>query len=89
LSGFGDVRPQDITPVWAPVESIQPKTQAEIRTENIKSGLALTTALRFEGKSTDEIKQIMEEKAKEAEEQTALSDAILNSVMSRTAQENA
>jgi hypothetical protein len=89
LSGFGDVRPQDITPVWAPVESIQPKTQAEIRTENIKSGLALSTALRFEGKSTDEIKQIMEEKAKEAEEQTALSDAILNSVMSRTAQENA
>jgi hypothetical protein len=88
LSGFGDVRPQDITPVWAPVESIQPKTQAEIRTENIKSGLALSTALRFEGKSTDEIKQIMDEKAEEAEQQSTMSEAILNSVISRTAREN-
>jgi Cdc6-like AAA superfamily ATPase len=50
--------------------------------------LALSTALRFEGKSTDEIKQIMDEKAEEAEQQSTMSEAILNSVISRTAREN-
>jgi len=88
LSGFGDVPVSEITPVWSPVESIQPKTQAEIRTENIKSGLALTTALRLEGRSADEIGQMMHEKQEAQEQETSVGDAVLNSVLARTAQIN-
>lgn len=88
LSGFGDVSVSEITPVWSPVESIQPKTQAEIRTENIKSGLALTTALRLEGRSADEIGQMMNEKQEAQEKETSVGDAVLNSVLARTAQIN-
>lgn len=89
LSGFGDVPVSEITPVWSPVESIQPKTQAEIRTENIKSGLALTTALRLEGRSADEIDQIMAEKQEEDAQEKTLAQSALDNLIAQTAQQNA
>jgi len=64
-------------------ESIQPKTQAEIRKEGIAAGIPLKTLLRDEGKTVAWIEQ-MEKDKKEAEKENsnnlgaALAEAIRN-----------
>lgn len=88
ISGYGEVSPKDITPNWKMPESVQPKTQAETRTENVKSGLPLKAALRLEGRSEDEIEQIMQEKEEEQTQNGTVGEAVLNNLLTKTAKQN-
>lgn len=59
------VDPADIKPIWDSVETIQPKTQAEIRVYNKNAGIPLITQLKNEGWTNEEIGQMLLDKAKE------------------------
>jgi hypothetical protein len=59
-----DVTPDDITCVWERVESIQPLTEAQTRQTNVSSGVPVEVALKWEGKTEDEIADV--KKAKQA-----------------------
>jgi hypothetical protein len=52
----------DIEPVWAPVETVQPKTQAEIRVLETQAGIPLQTSLRREGWSDAELEEMAADK---------------------------
>lgn len=64
MSGI-QVSPEDITPIWVPPETVQPKTQSEIRKISVDSGIPLTTILRSEGWSDAELAQLQKDKAEE------------------------
>lgn len=49
LNGNGEITPQDITPQFERPETVQPRTQAEIRDLNNRAGVPLKTTLREEG----------------------------------------
>lgn len=57
------ISPEEVTVVWAPVETVQPKTQAEIRKTAIDSGIPLTTAVRREGWSQAEMDKMEKDRA--------------------------
>lgn len=63
---------------WAPVETIQPKTQAEIRESATRSGIPLVTALRKEGWSQADIDQMIKDKQTDrAQGQSSLAAALV------------
>lgn len=70
LNGNGDVNPRDITPVFARPETVQPRTQAEIRQMDVATGIPLVTALKREGWTDAEIAAMQKDKA-EAQQQAA------------------
>lgn len=55
------VAPADIEPVYQAAETIQPRTQAEIRLLDIQAGIPLRTALQREGWSDQEIDEMIAE----------------------------
>lgn len=57
-----------IAPVFANPETIQPRTQSEIRGLNVSAGVPLYTTLRLEGWSNEEIEQLKKDKAEESAE---------------------
>ncbi len=61
-----EVELTDITPVFEPVATVQPLTRAQIRQTNTGAGLPLESALKEEGKTDEEIAEVL--KAKKAEE---------------------
>lgn len=69
LSGI-EISKMDIEVHFDQPETIQPKTEAEIRTEGTRAGIPLKTLLREEGKSEAWIEQ-MEKDKQESEEQSA------------------
>lgn len=58
----------DIEPVWSPVETVQPKTEAEIRLLGTQAGIPLVTMLRREGWSDAELEEMQAEKEGSAAE---------------------
>ncbi|KPL70105.1 hypothetical protein ADN00_18865 [Ornatilinea apprima] len=56
-----NVNPMEITPVWDPVETVQPRTQAEIRLLDRQSGIPLITVCRRSGWPQVEIDQMLQE----------------------------
>jgi len=52
----------DIEPVWEPVETVQPKTEAEIRLLGTQAGIPLVTVLRREGWSDSELEDMQADK---------------------------
>ena len=74
------VEPDDIIVQFDRPETVQPRTQAEIREANMRSGIPLEITLRDEGKTDAEIEVVMEAKRREAAEaKTAFSQALLDS----------
>jgi len=67
--------------VWAqyePAETTQPKTAAEIRELNVRAGVPLTTTLRDEGWTEDELAQMREDAQAERVAQASYADAVLS-----------
>jgi hypothetical protein len=60
-----DVAERDVDPVFDKPETVQPRTQAEIRQINVSAGLPLRTSLRWEGRTEEEIEQVEAEIADE------------------------
>lgn len=67
------VDPMDVTPVWEPVETVQPLTESIIRQNAIAAGIPLATALRREGWTDAELEQMQ---ADQAEEQTRRTNSL-------------
>lgn len=59
------VAERDVDPVFDKPETVQPRTQAEIRQINVSAGIPLRTSLRWEGRSEEEIDQVETEIADE------------------------
>ncbi|HUV93920.1 MAG TPA: phage portal protein [Anaerolineae bacterium] len=72
------VEPNSIVVTFAKPETVQPKTQAEIRQLSSEEKLPLVTALRREGWSEEELQQLATDKAdEEAQKQTTLALAMV------------
>jgi len=67
LLRLGDVavNPMDITPVFEPVETVQPLTESMIRQSMVGAGIPLVTALRSEGWTDAEMEQLAADRAEE------------------------
>lgn len=59
------VPPEDITTIWTPPETVQPRTSAEIRKMNVEAGIPLTTTLRGEGWTNSDLEQLEKDRAQE------------------------
>jgi hypothetical protein len=70
LAGL-DVDPMTITPVWQPVETVQPLTESIIRQNAVSAGVPLVTQLRREGWTEAELEAMAEDQAGEQRAQTA------------------
>lgn len=64
LSGY-TVEADVITPIWEAAETVQPKTEAETREINVRTGVPLITTLRADGWSQSDLDQMMDDKATE------------------------
>jgi hypothetical protein len=60
LSGH-EVDVQDISVRWEKVETVQPRTQAEIRSLGVQAGIPLITLLKDEGWSETQIVDLLKE----------------------------
>jgi hypothetical protein len=61
--GGREVNPQEIEPVWATPETVQPLTRSIIRQNSVGAGMPLRTALRREGWSEADLEQMDEDQA--------------------------
>jgi len=68
----------EITPIFEKPETVQPRTQAEIREISARTGIPLITLLRDEGWTEEQIAQMEDDKAQEtAAAQTGLASALV------------
>lgn len=72
-----EVKASDVTVRFDHPETIQPRTQAETRQMNTNAGIPLETTLREEGKSDEEIVQVMEDIEKQKKRDANLAQAYL------------
>jgi hypothetical protein len=72
-----DVEKKDIQVLFDKPETVQPKTEAEIRTLGKNAGIALVTLLRDEGKDEAWIEQMEKDKAEEQKANSASLGAAL------------
>lgn len=73
-----DVKPSDVTVRFDRPETIQPYTQAQTRQANTQAGVPLETTLREEGKSDEEIAQVMSDVEKQKTKDANLAQAYLD-----------
>ncbi len=83
-----DVDPQTITPVWEPVETIQPLAQAQTVKTEVESGIPLKTAVRRRGWASDEIDQMEKDLAEQDKKKSGLAQDALNKLRGSDAQNN-
>ena len=76
--GGVDVPLDEIEPVWKAVQTIQPKTQAEIRYYNKQAGMPLTTILRREGWTDAELEDLDDDRQAEQAASQALGNQLLD-----------
>ena len=68
----------DIRATWEPIQTVQPRTEAEIREINVRSGIPLETVLRMQGWTKEQIEQMREDRIQEqADQQNSLAKALL------------
>ena len=77
-----------IEPVWERVESVQPKTEAETRLIAINTGIPLTTQLKREGWTEQEIKELEKQIAADKENSQTLAQAVLDRIRIKDEQAN-
>jgi len=69
---------QDIEAIFEPVQTVQPRTEAEIREINVRSGIPLETTLRMQGWTQEQIEQMRDDRIQEqADAQNSLAKALL------------
>lgn len=79
-----DLPVSQITINYEKPESIQPKTQADITKVRIDSGVPLESALKWEGKSDQEVAEVMKvKKTADQQAQKSLAEALLNAQEAR------
>jgi hypothetical protein len=71
------VDPMAVTPIFDPVQTVQPMTATQIREGNVRAGIPLTTTLRNEGWTDAELEQMAEDRAAEQLAQADLARAYL------------
>jgi hypothetical protein len=77
-AGSQPLAPNAVTLTWDDAATVQPRTRAEIRQINVAAGLPLTTILRDEGWTDDELTQMQADKdAEAAQQQTQLAAAMV------------
>jgi hypothetical protein len=64
-----EVDPMAITPIWQPVETVQPLTASIIRQNTVSAGIPLVTALRREGWTEAELEQMEADRTAEQQAQ--------------------
>lgn len=62
VDGTAEVAANDITPVFEAPETVQPRTEAEIREISVRAGIPLTTVLRREGWTENELAQLEQDR---------------------------
>lgn len=78
LNGFEDEDPNNIVPIWSPVETSQPLAIAQtIKTEG-EAGIPLETSLRRQGWGSDEIEQMRKDKSVQEKRTSSLAQQELN-----------
>jgi hypothetical protein len=78
----------DIVPTWKRAESVQPVAEAQARQANVNSGVPLVTALRWEGKSANEITQMEKDQKDEQARTKTLAQSVMDVVKTNDAQTN-
>ncbi len=73
-----EVKPEDVTVRFDRPETIQPYTTAQTRQLNVTATMPLESVLREEGKSEDEIKQVLDDQQKEKTRNANLAQAYLD-----------
>jgi len=69
----------EIEPMFAKVETVQPRTQADIRKINVDAGMPLITVLKSEGWSAKDIDEMLKDADKmTAHQQAGIGAALLN-----------
>lgn len=68
---------------YAPPETVQPKTQAEIRKLNVGSGIPLPTVLRDEGWDEADLLKMYDDEEKAAERATSYAEAAMEGARTR------
>lgn len=72
------VDPQEISPTWEDVQSVQPLTRAAVRKSTVDAGIPLVTALRNEGWSEAELAQMEKDQKEQAgKQQASLASALV------------
>ena len=82
------VDPMSITPIFDVVETVQPRTSADIREINVRAGIPLTTTLRNEGWEDTELDQMAEDRAAEQLAQADLARAYMDQARAQFDQED-
>jgi len=72
------IDPANITPMFAPPETVQPKTEAEIIQAEVNTGIPLKTVLKRHGWTDAEIKQLEKDKQEEQLAQAELAQAYMD-----------
>jgi hypothetical protein len=81
------VKPDQIKPVWEPIESIQPQSQATVLKTETDAGIPLVTAVRRRGWDKSEIDKMLKEKKEQQEQATSLAQDALSRVRARNEQD--
>ena len=82
------VDPMAITPIFDVVETVQPRTSADIREINVRSGIPLVTTLRNEGWTDTELDQMAKDQAAEQLRQADLARAYMDQARAQFDQED-
>lgn len=72
-----------VAPIWAEAATVQPRTQAEIRQIGVAAGIPLTTILRDEGWTEEELQQLEADKDAESQRNQATLAAAMASAQQR------
>ena len=83
-----DVNAKDVSPVWEPTETIQPKASADTVKTETDSGIPLVTAVRRRGWASDEIKQMEEDMKEQDKRKSGLAQDALNKMRAQGATDN-
>jgi len=82
------IEPSQIFVVWERSESVQPKTEAEIRQLGVNTGVPLITLLRREGWGQDEIDAMLDDKKLQDKAEKTMAQALLNDLRIKQQQWN-
>lgn len=83
-----EVEAKDITPVWEPVNTVQPLSSAQTVATETGAGIPLVTSVRRQGWAADEIEQMEKDKKKEQKEKTSIAQTELDMLRADDAKKN-
>lgn len=82
------IEPSQVNVIWEKVESLQPKTEAEVRQIGVNTGIPLITLLRDEGWSEDDILSMQEDQKLQDKARQTVAQAVLNTLRQQQEQTN-